>query len=629
MLSTTRSGTSVVTGDVSDTLSELPDVQSHEVQAEEKNGVEGDPGDLARASSPKPSKKRKQRTQRACESCREKKVWCGGGLPACGKCVVANRTCRYSPYRHHFDQKRSRTHCGQSSTGESTKLREDVVMPVDLTQSSENSANNVPIPETQAVSQPQEIQEHNLWKGNLATPLRDNKQQHWQQVTNQPATSSQNEKTFQKQPHQSQIMPNTHYPSPDSFFDLNYTMSPNVAPCPSPVIEHESASLPDNAVGLLDIYFAYTDSWLPIVNKIAILQEPALGDKWRRVVWACFILDTLLAAAWGFRPHLRSADLGKIGNVAESDTDGVAVWDLSSTPGSHRHSAICQATSQSSRAFNRTKDLVMILNDLICINGHDIDSMAQRGRLLHVYFRWHQDIVGKNNVLNLDVLKHPHVHLFKKLFEITMSLMKLKFDRGPNDMLDILIQTMGAHAVGLLSNVYTGLSEMRKALGVSHMPAAVGFVELIAARFKFQDNAHDVKSQPTSNGDSIGTEVVLADASLNPVATDGRTVNMIGEFEPDSRMTFAMSDSSIDQSVDRCAQAGSDLFTPQQVWSAPAWADSYNGANQAGGFRMANDLEVKAPEPLRDEQSSKPLGYISPPFGEMDDMLYNMLDSSD
>jgi hypothetical protein len=346
-------------------------------------------------------------------------------------------------------------------------------------------------------------------------------------------------------------------------------------------------------------------------------------------VWACFILDTLLAAAWGFRPHLRSADMEKIGNVTELDTDGVATWDLSPVPGSRRQSAICQATSQSSRAFNRTKDLVIILNDLICINGHDIDSMAQRGRLLHVYFRWHQDLVGRNDALVLDVLKHPHVHLFKKLFEITMSLMKLKFDRGPNDMLDILIQTMGAHAVGLPSNVYTGLSEMRKALGASHMPAAVGFVELIAARFKFQDKAHDAISQDTSNEDSTGTELALADPSLNPIATDGRTANMVGEFAPDSRMAFAMSGSSNDQSVDRCAQAGSDLFTPQHVWSAPAWADSYNGANQAGGFRTANDLEVKAPEPLRDEQSSKPLGYISPPFGEMDDMLYSMLDSSD
>lgn len=610
-------------------------------------------------------------------------------------------------------------------------------MPVDLTQSSENSANNVPIPETQAVLQPQEIQEHNLWKGNLATLLRDNKQQHWQQVTNQPDTSSQNEKTFQKQPHQSQIMPNTHYPSPDSFFDLNYTMSPNVGPCPSPVIEHESASLPDNAVGLLDIYFAYTDSWLPIVNKIAMyrtalsysqgskgmnpnqrnaashatlwaalalasqeegsqdsgnliqlaqrlipstpesfeldhvqallllglahlrnksfracslligqavrttlhrtlsgtvlgsLQEPALGDKWRRVVWACFILDTLLAAAWGLRPHLRSADMEKIGNVTELDTDGVATWDLSPVPGSHRQPAICQAISQSGRAFNRTKDLVMILNDLICTNGHDIDSMAQRGRLLHVYFRWHQDILGKNDVLNLDALKHPHVHLFKKLFEITMSLMKLKFDRGPNDMLDILIQTMGARAVGLPSNVYTGLSEMRKALGANHMPAAVGFVELIAARFKFQDNAHDTISPDTSDGDSTGTELVLDDPSLSPIAIDSRTANMVGEFQQDSRMTFAMSGPSIDQSVGRCAEAGSDLFTPQHVWSAPALADSCKGANQAGGYRIANDLEVKAPEPLRDEQSSKLLGYISPPFGEMDDMLYNMLDSSD
>jgi hypothetical protein len=154
-------------------------------------------------------------------------------------------------------------------------------MPIDLTQPSEYSANNIPIPETKAVLPPQEIQEPDLWNGNVATPLHYDKQQHakrtmgeqhWQQVTNQSDMSSQNEKTFQKQPHQSQILSGTHYPSPDSFFDLNHTISPPVAPGPGPVMEHESASLPDNAVGLLDIYFAYTDSWLPIVNKIAMYR---------------------------------------------------------------------------------------------------------------------------------------------------------------------------------------------------------------------------------------------------------------------------------------------------------------------------------------------------------------------
>ncbi|KAL3420110.1 hypothetical protein PVAG01_08609 [Phlyctema vagabunda] len=97
----------------------------------------------------------------------------------------------------------------------------------------------------------------------------------------------------------------------------------------------------------------------------------------KHVYLGCFVLETILAARLGRRPHLRSEDVTKVGLLNE---DGLEEWDpwtdcLSArkeAPGSSRGPLSALST------FNRLVQVLQILNDAIC----SISSDSSKQQLL-------------------------------------------------------------------------------------------------------------------------------------------------------------------------------------------------------------------------------------------------------
>jgi hypothetical protein len=118
-----------------------------------------------------------------------------------------------------------------------------------------------------------------------------------------------------------------------------------------------------------------------------ILMALKAPSRTKHVFLGCFILDTVIAARLGYRPHLRSEDVDQVGPVEE---EGLDEWDpWTDCLAVCRTSSASQVPASVLSNFNRLVKVIQILNDAVCES--DSPRTAQSStELLEKLHAWSQ-----------------------------------------------------------------------------------------------------------------------------------------------------------------------------------------------------------------------------------------------
>ncbi|RDL31481.1 uncharacterized protein BP5553_09690 [Venustampulla echinocandica] len=106
----------------------------------------------------------------------------------------------------------------------------------------------------------------------------------------------------------------------------------------------------------------------------------------KHVFLGCFVLDTIIAARLGRRPHLRRDDIDEVGPL---DEDGLDEWDPWNDCLSVRRESSGNSRVPASilSTFNRLIQLLKVLNDAICVSRNS-DALQISSGLLEKLYAW-------------------------------------------------------------------------------------------------------------------------------------------------------------------------------------------------------------------------------------------------
>jgi hypothetical protein len=155
----------------------------------------------------------------------------------------------------------------------------------------------------------------------------------------------------------------------------------------------------------------------------------------KHVFLGCFVLDTMIAARLGRRPHIRADEIDAVGPI---DEDGLEEWDpwtdcLSVRRGSSGNSRI---PSSILSTFNRLVQVLKILNEAVCSLGKSNHLKLSTG-LLEKLHNWSQaqssplyfDSSAIKSDQYLSLLPHHH-HLHTTYFTTLAKSQLLAHDYG-------------------------------------------------------------------------------------------------------------------------------------------------------------------------------------------------------
>ena len=185
-------------------------------------------------------------------------------------------------------------------------------------------------------------------------------------------------------------------------------------------------------LALLDIGTGKWSSAAQMVGHATrIALELGLGTKSTekrgiRVLYGCFILDTIISCHLLTPPHLRRQDLEAIGYLEEDGYEEWDPWTSSKTISSYRDPAFMIS------CFNRLLDIFMILNDTVCDRRAGIDKSTYF-QSLAVQLK---DMPSRFPMF--PGLQCPPHQLYLQLFHLSTSILVLRqsFEGGaPSDPL--------------------------------------------------------------------------------------------------------------------------------------------------------------------------------------------------
>ena len=152
----------------------------------------------------------------------------------------------------------------------------------------------------------------------------------------------------------------------------------------------------------------------------------------KHVFLGCFVLDTLVSARIGQKPHMRSVDIDSVGLLEE---DGLEEWDPWTDCLNVRKSIIGNARVPAAilSTFNNLVKILQVLNDAICTGNIDAHASTE---LLAQLQTWttkqespsHWDIDNPDAIANIPLLPH-HYHLYA-VYTTTFSVSRLTSDHA-------------------------------------------------------------------------------------------------------------------------------------------------------------------------------------------------------
>lgn len=178
--------------------------------------------------------------------------------------------------------------------------------------------------------------------------------------------------------------------------------------------------------------------------ELGLASDPAFNrpkSRSKHVYLGCFVLDTLIAARLGRRPHLRADDINSVGPI---DEDGLEEWDpwtdclsvRKTNPGSSRVPSSILST------FNRLVQVLKVLSEAICTSPESIGTNMQLStRLLEKLHIWSQgqspplyfDSSSINSEEALSLLPH-HYHLHTTYFTTLAKSQMLAHNPGQENV---------------------------------------------------------------------------------------------------------------------------------------------------------------------------------------------------
>lgn len=160
-------------------------------------------------------------------------------------------------------------------------------------------------------------------------------------------------------------------------------------------------------------------------NKDALMSQSK--SRFKHVFLGCFVLDTIIAARIGQRPHMRSADLESVGLLEE---DGLEEWDPWTDCLNVRKLSIGNSRAPAAilSTFNNLVKVLCVLNDAICASTIDAGASTDLTEQLLAWtakqsspLQW--DIENISAISNVPLLPH-HFHLHA-VYATTFSISRL------------------------------------------------------------------------------------------------------------------------------------------------------------------------------------------------------------
>jgi hypothetical protein len=134
-------------------------------------------------------------------------------------------------------------------------------------------------------------------------------------------------------------------------------------------------------IALNSIGSSWNRAWIVIGHAVRIAIDLNVGQvaaRGKHILFGCFILDTLISARLGRKPHMRREEITQLGHLEE---DGLEEWDpWTNSQGSSHAYANARGPAFAISCFNRLCDVCAILNDIICDTSSGIErqSFCQR-----------------------------------------------------------------------------------------------------------------------------------------------------------------------------------------------------------------------------------------------------------
>lgn len=170
-------------------------------------------------------------------------------------------------------------------------------------------------------------------------------------------------------------------------------------------------------------------------DVMATLQSK---DRNRHVFLGCFILDTMVAARLGRRPHLRCDDLELLGPV---EVDGLEEWDpWADCLSVRRNASNARGPASILSTFNGLLEVTKILNEGICIGESSNKLQLSTGLLEKLHIWSHSqaspiyfDTAATKTDQAMALLPHHH-NLHIAYFNTLAMSQLLSYDHGKNDL---------------------------------------------------------------------------------------------------------------------------------------------------------------------------------------------------
>ena len=219
----------------------------------------------------------------------------------------------------------------------------------------------------------------------------------------------------------------TNVPSPDALQAHVRALLPG--PGGPFVVQHIQAL---TILSLLDIGLGrWTSAWITIGQAVRVGLQLSLpsstAQRDKRVLFGCFILETIIAVQIAKTPHLRRNDVEECGLLEEDEPEEWHPWTAADTHTYQQPGAGDPAFVIS--CFNRLLEVIMVVNDVICNKntGNERQRWLQdRERVLGEL----QEKIPKSGGNSLSWSPPHHHNLRMTLLSTRILIIKQYFEQG-------------------------------------------------------------------------------------------------------------------------------------------------------------------------------------------------------
>jgi Fungal specific transcription factor domain len=267
-------------------------------------------------------------------------------------------------------------------------------------------------------------------------------------------------------------------------------------------------------IALNSIGSSWNRAWIFIGHAVRIAIDLNVGQvtaRGKHVLFGCFILDTLISARLGRRPHMRREEIEQLGHLEE---DGLEEWDpWTNSQRSSPDYANVRGPAFAISCFNRLCDFCAILNDIICDTSSGIERQRFCQKKLECLMGLFKKLPFLDQSTNLDPSQQhgspPHkTYLALLYFTAQLALdfhAQNPSEQRPSDAFArhaceiLVLLTQHAQSIGLavlppLLEYAMGLSLDGATLARSHFGGTAGLPTFAFWAHKMAEHVDEIKS---------------------------------------------------------------------------------------------------------------------------------------